>query len=412
MRIDDSSSSGFSRKTNSRPATCSRLRRRGHADGGPARHSPTRSPPPLGDLRWAIPSRPAFRCCARRSRASTRSSRRTTAGVLRRRGRDLPRHARTPSPCPGDHIDRWSRRRYQSLHEVARSIGADVSDVPLSPRDRLMVPRRRPAEGRRGRCEPNTRMVVINFPHNPTGAHIEPYAETSRRRSSAVCRTERGIVLFSDEVYRLLEHDPADAPSSRRHPLRGRRASASASCRSRSRWPVSASAGSRLAIARLLDERSRSLKDYTTICSSDAERSALIALRARDQVHRPQSRAITDGEPRPPRRLLRAPGQRISAGSGRAGGSIGFPELTARHRRRHVRRRTCSTPKGVLLAPGSLFGHPGNHFRLGFGRAGFGDGLARFEAYVEPGDNRYMEPTTGPHHGPGVTPRSAMPPLG
>ena len=37
----------------------------------------------------------------------------------------------------------------------------------------------------------------------------------------------------------------------------------------------------------------------------------------------------------------------------------------------------------MLLAPGSLFGHPGNHFRLGFGRAGFADGLARFEAYVE-----------------------------
>jgi aspartate/methionine/tyrosine aminotransferase len=37
--------------------------------------------------------------------------------------------------------------------------------------------------------------------------------------------------------------------------------------------------------------------------------------------------------------------------------------------------------EGVLLLPGSHFGHPGNHFRIGFGRADMPralDGLERF----------------------------------
>ena len=64
------------------------------------------------------------------------------------------------------------------------------------------------------------------------------------------------------------------------------------------------------------------------------------------------------------------------------GGSIGFPELTA-DTAIDTFAQNLLDAEGVLLAPGSLFGHPGNHFRLGFGRAGFADGLARFEAYVE-----------------------------
>jgi aspartate/methionine/tyrosine aminotransferase len=52
---------------------------------------------------------------------------------------------------------------------------------------------------------PNTRLLYINFPNNPTGKAI------SRPGFDAIvklCRT-RGIWLFSDECYRLLERDPA-----------------------------------------------------------------------------------------------------------------------------------------------------------------------------------------------------------
>jgi aspartate/methionine/tyrosine aminotransferase len=38
--------------------------------------------------------------------------------------------------------------------------------------------------------------------------------------------------------------------------------------------------------------------------------------------------------------------------------------------------------EGVLLLPGSQFGHPGNHFRVGFGRTDLPEALGRLEAYA------------------------------
>lgn len=52
---------------------------------------------------------------------------------------------------------------------------------------------------------PNTRLISINFPNNPTGKII-PGKELSELVD--LCRTH-GIYLFSDEVYRLLELDDA-----------------------------------------------------------------------------------------------------------------------------------------------------------------------------------------------------------
>jgi aspartate/methionine/tyrosine aminotransferase len=45
------------------------------------------------------------------------------------------------------------------------------------------------------------------------------------------------------------------------------------------------------------------------------------------------------------------------------------------------------TQAGVLLLPGTLFDHPGDHFRIGFGRANMPEALERLEAFleVEPG---------------------------
>src|ERR1700730_973922 len=52
---------------------------------------------------------------------------------------------------------------------------------------------------------PNTKLISINFPNNPTGKILE------RDRFDALialCR-RHGIWLFSDEVYRLIERDPS-----------------------------------------------------------------------------------------------------------------------------------------------------------------------------------------------------------
>ena len=38
--------------------------------------------------------------------------------------------------------------------------------------------------------------------------------------------------------------------------------------------------------------------------------------------------------------------------------------------------------EGVLLLPGTLFGHRGNHFRLGFGRSDMPEALAGLERFL------------------------------
>jgi aspartate/methionine/tyrosine aminotransferase len=52
---------------------------------------------------------------------------------------------------------------------------------------------------------PNTKLISINFPNNPTGKIIP---RTTFDAIVEICRS-RGIWLFSDEVYRLIERDPA-----------------------------------------------------------------------------------------------------------------------------------------------------------------------------------------------------------
>lgn len=52
---------------------------------------------------------------------------------------------------------------------------------------------------------PNTRAVVTNFPNNPTGALIAP---RDFQALIALCR-RHGLWLVNDEVYRLIDRDPA-----------------------------------------------------------------------------------------------------------------------------------------------------------------------------------------------------------
>src|SRR5205085_9221537 len=66
----------------------------------------------------------------------------------------------------GDHaVVVWPA--YQSLHEVARSIGASITLVPLDSRDWSLD-----VDAIAAAMRPNTRVIVINFPHSPTGAQI------------------------------------------------------------------------------------------------------------------------------------------------------------------------------------------------------------------------------------------------
>ncbi|KAH7018353.1 pyridoxal phosphate-dependent transferase [Microdochium trichocladiopsis] len=98
---------------------------------------------------------------------------------------------------------------YQQLYTVPASLGADVSLWKLDAK-RGFVPDVSELEKL---IRPNTKMIVINNPNNPTGATI---VEEIILSIIAIAKAH-GIILFSDEVYAPLFHglaSPADFPRS------------------------------------------------------------------------------------------------------------------------------------------------------------------------------------------------------
>ncbi len=102
---------------------------------------------------------------------------------------------------PEDHVVAITPS-YQSLVEIARSIGCRVTlwPVTLGPAGWQVD-----LDQLERSITPQTRLIVINFPHNPTGHQI------THDELNAIIRMARvhGCTIFSDEMYRYLENDPA-----------------------------------------------------------------------------------------------------------------------------------------------------------------------------------------------------------
>jgi aspartate/methionine/tyrosine aminotransferase len=187
-----------------------------------------------------------------------------------------------------------------------------------------------------------------------------------------------GIHLLADEVYRYLEVDEADrlitgADAFERGVSLGVMSKSFAMAGLRIGWLATRD--------RDLLARCMAVKDYTTICSSaPSEILALIGLRARDRILA-RSRGIVAANLERLDEFFIDWADRFAWVRPR-GGSIGFPRLTVPGVRIDDWAAALVEAEGVLLLPGSVFGHPGNHFRIGFGRTDLPDALGRMEAYA------------------------------
>ncbi|KAF5642288.1 transaminase type I [Fusarium tjaetaba] len=101
---------------------------------------------------------------------------------------------------PGDHVI-CVYPTYQQLYDTPRSLGAEVTLWKLK-KENGFVP---DVDELAGLIKPNTKMIIINNPNNPTGAPI-PNSVIDRIAKIA---EDHGIILFSDEVYRPLFHGGA-----------------------------------------------------------------------------------------------------------------------------------------------------------------------------------------------------------
>ncbi|MCF8061462.1 MAG: aminotransferase class I/II-fold pyridoxal phosphate-dependent enzyme [Deltaproteobacteria bacterium] len=270
---------------------------------------------------------------------------------------------------PGDHVV-CTFPGYQSLYEVARSIGCDVSMwAPDEAQGWRFDVRELPPLLRK-----NTRLLVVNFPHNPTGSL--PDQETYASLVELV--RQRGIPLFSDEMYRFLELDPASSlpPACEMDP---RFVSLGGLSKSfglpglRIGWVATRDRG-------ILDRMSR-LKDYTTICSSaPSEILALAALRSRDRIL-PAQRARVQENLRLLERFFDSH-SRCFQWNRPQSGSICFPRVEIVEDT-FLFCETLVKETGVMLAPSRMFHYGDRHVRFGFGRDDLREGLERLSGYLD-----------------------------
>lgn len=223
-----------------------------------------------------------------------------------------------------------------------------------------------------------TRAIAVNFPHNPTGYLPE------RERFAAMVEfaRDRGLILFSDEVYRFLEYDPA-----RRLPAACEMYERGVSLGVMSK--AFGLAGLRLGWVACRDQAilraMAAMKDYTSICAAaPSEFLAAVALRRREAILERNLKILRGNLALLDAFFARHEGlfswQRPQAGP------VAFPARRSGAADGFCARLLADT--GLLLAPGGLFGGGADHFRIGFGRADFAAGLAdlgRFLDRKEPG---------------------------
>ncbi len=269
---------------------------------------------------------------------------------------------------PGDHVVAVEPA-YQSLHEVARAAGADVETVSLRYEDawRLDLDRLEAALRR------DTRLVVVNTPHNPTGSHL-----TREELERLVTMSDaRGAVLLCDEVYRLTELDAPPLP-----PAADLSAGAvSLGVMSKPFGLAGLRIGWLAVRDRELRRRVSALKDYTTICASaPSELLAIMALRSRDTLLQ-RTRAIVAANRAVVQRFIDHHAGALEWVPPSAG-TVAFPRLLLGEDADTFAARLAEE-EGVLLAPASCFGESGNHVRIGLGRRDVPDALERLGAFLE-----------------------------
>lgn len=255
--------------------------------------------------------------------------------------------------APGDHAIVHTPG-YQSLYEVAESAGATVTRWEARESDGWQLD----VDVLEELIRPETKLIVINSPHNPTGAlmsvnRLEVIVEFAR---------ERGIWVFCDEVYRGTEFGTPKIASVVELYERGVSLGATAK--------VYGLAGLRIGWLvckdRALLERIATFKDYLTICSPGlSEFLAAIALRHTEQLAARTKKIVEENVGRVQRLIDERPEE--FSWIRPVSGTTGFIRYVPGGAEKWT--QGLLQDSGLLFLPGPIFDYPDTHFRIGLGRS-------------------------------------------
>ncbi len=260
---------------------------------------------------------------------------------------------------------------YQQLYSVAKAIGCDVTPWNVSQRAGRFA---YDIDELERLVRPGTRLIVVNTPHNPTGATLTD-ADLARIYDIA---ESNGALVLCDEAYRWL-----DIPDGRplAAPMRnlGPRAISVGTVSKPFGLP-----GLRIGWIAATDEIAQkcwSTRDYTSLSPAGlSDYLATVALRNRDAL------IVRNGE------IMRsnlavadvwfAEHADLAAWDRPRGGLLALVRYAAANPSSEVADHLAKD-YSVMLAPGSAFGYEG-HLRIGIGQRPdvFAEGLRRTATYL------------------------------
>lgn len=257
---------------------------------------------------------------------------------------------------------------YQSLAEVARAAGCDISPWRARHENGWALD----LDELRHLMRTNTRAIILNTPHNPSGYLM------SRQDYEAVHKfaQENNLLVFSDEVYRESEYDPASrlpaACDTGEHAI-------SLGVTSKTYGLAGLRIGWIATRNKAIYDKMAGLKDYTTICNSaPSEFLAEVGLRNRRKLVERNLGIIRDN--------LSVMDDFFSRHASlftwvrpRAG-SMAFPRYLGRNVDQFCDELVKTA--GVLLLPGSVYDDVRSHFRLGLGRRNLPQAVARVDEFL------------------------------
>lgn len=262
---------------------------------------------------------------------------------------------------------------YQS-HETLPLAICSATGVPLDPNDNWSLDIDQVAAA----IQPNTKLMTINFPHNPTGTilPLDRYMALIE-----LCR-KHGIYILHDEIFNGLgptgtQHLPFISDVYER--------GLSLNVMSKSYGLPGLRIGWIACQDKDIISKMERFKHYLSICNSGpSERLAKIALSNRSKILAKNCAIVDENLPKWDAFFARH--DHLFEWQRPDGSCMAFPKYKGADGVENFTHRLIEE-SGVLLLPSQIYASnlgptPNDRFRLGFGRSGLDEGLAALEAHI------------------------------
>lgn len=266
-------------------------------------------------------------------------------------------HVITVSPC------------YQSLSEVVKSINCELSYWKPNPENWEFN-----TADLEKLIKKNTKLIIINFPHNPTGSYL------TKEQLDEIVRIAKkyDVYIFSDEMYHKLINDGIQElpPISDIYE------------KGISLWGTSKTFGlAGLRIGWIVTQDTDFLrevvafKDYLSICNSaPSEILSIIALNHIDKflfqnMNKIKKNILLFDE-------FAAKHQIISSFIHPKAGSTSFVKLNIENSSLEFSNQLVEKT-GIMTVPSEMFEYQGKYIRVGFGRSNFPEALDTLDNYLK-----------------------------